>query len=148
MLELLLGDGEVAATAVQQHMEGGPPTVEVFQDGRLVYREADGRVVKPQTSQGSDACSNVSGSNTGAGSDTSSSSSSSGNSNWSPRGPSCQPRPTHRAVLSRTPLVKHLDWVALKGTGGGAPPCCCAPLLLRCLTVPSLHVPLLRILAQ
>lgn len=107
VLELLLHDGEVAAMAVQQHAKGGAAMVEVFRDGRLVYTEADGRVVKPQTQRGNDASNKVS---SGDGRDLST--------GKATVGARSELRPTHRAVLSRTPLVKHLDWVALKGTGG------------------------------
>lgn len=93
VLQLLLGDDDdnVAATAVRQQMGGGAPAIEVFQNGRLVYREVDGAVVKPAAA--------AAGSGSGGGSKK-------------------QQRPTHRAVASRTPLVKQLDWVALRGTGG------------------------------
>lgn len=108
MLELLLGDGDIAATAVLHQASGSASVIEVFQDGQCVYREVGGRVFKPPTAS---AATPVAAAPAAGGAPAASDAAADG-------GSSTKRRATHRALLGRTPLVKHLDWLALRGTGG------------------------------
>ncbi len=104
VLELLLDSDDIAATAVLR--QTSVPVIEVFQDGRCVYREVGGRVFKP--SAASVAAPTTAAPTVAPAAERTAAAS----------GSSKRERPTHKAVLGRTPLVKHLDWVALRGTGG------------------------------
>jgi hypothetical protein len=113
VLELLLGDGDIAATAVMHQAGSGASVIEVhLQDGACVYREVGGRVFKPLVT--SAAAPTAAESAAGAARAASDAAGSGGGSGGSRR------RATHRALLGRTPLVKHLDWLALRGTGGAS----------------------------
>ena len=114
VLELLLGDGDIAATAVLHQAGSSAPVIEVFQDGQCVYREVGGRVFKSSTASAA-AAPIAEASAAGAARATGDAAGSGGGSGGSRR------RATHRALLGRTPLVKHLDWLALRGTGGECP---------------------------
>ena len=102
-MELLLGDGDVAATAVLHQAGSGAPVIEVFQDSDCIYREV---ALKPAAAPAAGAPAAVE------------SAASAARAASGGGGGSSERRASHRALLGRTPLVKHLDWGALRGTGG------------------------------
>ena len=93
MLELLLNGREAAAVAIRTTT---PPsqsaTFEVHCGGALVYWEDEsGRVFTPAAESNGGICE---------------------------EGASSGGRHTHAVVVSRTPFVKHLDFIARAGVGG------------------------------
>ena len=99
MLELLFDGREAAAVAIKTVLPSGrSATFEVYRGATLVYREdGSGRVFTPAV------CGGGSG---GGGGDTCENGADSGS------------RHTHAVVVSRTPFVKHLDFIMKAGASG------------------------------
>ena len=95
-LELVYEDGEVGAVLTQT-LQSGATLVDVHRGPHHVYQEAGGSFSTHHTLRSSSRFGDGSSAGSGEG------------------------RRTHQAIVSETPFVKHLDFIAMKGVGGAHP---------------------------
>lgn len=97
VLELVYEDGEVGAVLTHRALPSGATLVDVHRGPHHVYQEAGGGFSTHHTLRVSSRSGNGSSASSGEG------------------------RRTHQAIVSETPFVKHLDFIAMKGVGGAHP---------------------------